>query len=47
MDEEKWDEDEQILLDVEEKTDSVLFPVDRYRGEDIKYSWSCLWAEIK
>lgn len=25
----------------------VLFSVDRYRGEDIHYSWSCFWAEIK
>lgn len=32
---------EQLL----EERESLAVP--RYRGEEIHYSWSCLWAEIK
>ena len=37
--------DEEALL--EEKDAHVLFPVARYRGEKVKYTWTCIWDEIK
>uniref|UniRef100_A0A1X7UL85 Uncharacterized protein n=1 Tax=Amphimedon queenslandica TaxID=400682 RepID=A0A1X7UL85_AMPQE len=34
-------------LTQEDEKNEVSYYVNRYRGEEISYSWSCLWDEIK